>query len=225
MVTRPLHASWNVLNLDQSLPCTPASLRRRVPCLSGTPATSKRTPRSHNPVRHNATTKYMHSAENRLVLRADSCACSCAALHPAVLPPLLRGCLGVRTTRCPSITKRPAGCVPAENIWPHLQTQSAQASFRPPRSSLAQGDLRVDPFVTTYNTQYHAPYEHMKKIRSPMRNPDLAQATDLQPLYLSSFNRVTECAPSLSLSAFTASLLSARQCPGPRPPNLPGWNV
>jgi hypothetical protein len=35
----------------------------------------------------------------------------------------------------------------------------------------------------------------MSKIRSPMRNPDLAKATDLRPLYLSSFNRVTEYAP------------------------------
>jgi hypothetical protein len=68
-----------------------------------------------------------------------------------------------------------------------------QPSFRPPRSNIANGDLRVNGFITTYGTQFGAPFERMKKIRSPMRNPDLAHATDLHPLYLSSFNRVTEC--------------------------------
>lgn len=84
---------------------------------------------------------------------------------------------------------------PAENIWPRLQTDATQPSFRPPRSNIANGDLRVNGFITTYSTQFDAPFERMKTIRSPMRNPDLAKATDLHPLYLSSFNRVTECAP------------------------------
>lgn len=87
-------------------------------------------------------------------------------------------------------------CV-AENIWPKLQHEATQASFRPPRSNIANGDLRINGFITTYSTQFNAPFERMKTIRSPMRNPDLAQATDLAPLYLSSFNRVTECAPIL----------------------------
>jgi hypothetical protein len=86
----------------------------------------------------------------------------------------------------------------AENIWPRLQAQATQPSFRPPRSNIANGDLRINGFVTTYSTQFGAPFDYMKKIRSPMRNPDLAQATELHPLYLSSFNRVTECAPLCS---------------------------
>jgi hypothetical protein len=82
----------------------------------------------------------------------------------------------------------------AENIWPKLQLEATQASFRPPRSNIANGDLRINGFITTYGTQFDAPFERMKTIRSPMRNPDLAKATDLHPLYLSSFNRVTEYA-------------------------------
>ena len=82
----------------------------------------------------------------------------------------------------------------AENIWPKLQTEATQPSFRPPRSNIANGDLRADPFITTYSTQFDAPFDYMKKIRSPMRNPDLAHVQELHPLYLSSFNRVTECA-------------------------------
>jgi hypothetical protein len=86
--------------------------------------------------------------------------------------------------------------VAAENVWPRLQHEATQPSFRPPHSNIANGDLRMNGFISTYSTQFNAPFEHMKKIRSPMRNPDLAQATELYPLYLSSFNRVTECASS-----------------------------
>jgi hypothetical protein len=81
----------------------------------------------------------------------------------------------------------------AENIWPRLQSEATQPSFRPPRSNIANGDLRIGGFITSYSTTFDAPFVHMSKVRSPMRNPDLAQATDLHPLYLSSFNRVTEC--------------------------------
>jgi hypothetical protein len=83
-------------------------------------------------------------------------------------------------------------CAFAENIWPKLQHEAKQPSFKPPRSNISNGDLRVDGFITSYSTSFNAPFDHMVKIRSPMRNPDLAQATDLRPLYLSSFNRVTE---------------------------------
>jgi hypothetical protein len=95
----------------------------------------------------------------------------------------------------------------AENIWPRLQTEATQPSFRPPRSNIANGDLRADPFITTYSTQFDAPFDYMKKIRSPMRNPDLAHAQELHPLYLSSFNRVTECALQLGGSGLTHTLM------------------
>lgn len=80
----------------------------------------------------------------------------------------------------------------AENIWPRHQTEARQPSFRPPHSNIAFGDARIGGFVTSYSTNFDAPFERMKKIRSPMRNEDLAKAVDLHPLYLSSFNRVTE---------------------------------
>lgn len=79
-----------------------------------------------------------------------------------------------------------------KNIWPKLQNEATQPSFRPPRSNIANGDLRIDGFITSYSTMFSPPAERMAKIRSPMRNPDLAKATDLRPLYSSSFNRVTE---------------------------------
>ena len=93
---------------------------------------------------------------------------------------------------CVTSLKGVTAGVHAENIWPKLQYEATQPSFRPPRSNIANGDLRVDGFITSYNTSFDAPFDRMAKIRSPMRNPDLAKATDLRPLYLSSFNRVTE---------------------------------
>lgn len=77
------------------------------------------------------------------------------------------------------------------NLWPSLQETAIQDSFKPPRSNIALGDQRMDPFKTSYGSDFHAPFQASAKIRSPMRNKDLAQTTTaLTEHYASAYNRV-----------------------------------
>lgn len=79
------------------------------------------------------------------------------------------------------------------NIWPSLQKTAIQPSFRPPVSNIAFGDQRIDPFVTTYNVVYRAPFPEHERIRSPNRNEDLMKTTaDMRDIYKSAYNRVGE---------------------------------
>lgn len=79
------------------------------------------------------------------------------------------------------------------NLWPSLQTKAAQESFKPPQSTLALGDSRINPFVTSYTGDFSAPFEAQARLRSPMRNKDLAHTqTSLREHYASSWNRVGE---------------------------------
>ena len=79
------------------------------------------------------------------------------------------------------------------NLWPALQEKAAQDSLKPPRSNITVGDLRIDPFRTSYEADFDAPFEEAKRIRSPMRNKDLAASEiSLQDHYASAYNRVGE---------------------------------
>ena len=96
-------------------------------------------------------------------------------------------------------------------MWPQLQAKARSPPFKPPISNIANGDLRVNNFMTSYKVQFRAPFEASGKICSPMRNPDLAVATDLKPLYQSSFNRVTECVEgSGGVAALQGALCTTR---------------
>lgn len=78
-------------------------------------------------------------------------------------------------------------------LWPALQEKAIQDSFKPPRSNIAFGDDRVDPFKTSYGVDFHAPFEAHERLRSPMRNKDLAETeTSLKEHYVSAYNRVGE---------------------------------
>lgn len=79
------------------------------------------------------------------------------------------------------------------NLWPSLQEKAIQDSFKPPRSNIAFGDDRVDPFKTSYNVDFHAPFSPHERLRSPMRNKDLPKTqTSLKEHYVSAYNRVGE---------------------------------
>lgn len=81
----------------------------------------------------------------------------------------------------------------ADNLWPRLQQRAAQDSFKPPCSNIALGDERVSPFTTSYSTDFRAPFVAHERLRSPMRNKDLAATqTSLKEHYASSYNRVGE---------------------------------
>lgn len=80
-----------------------------------------------------------------------------------------------------------------DNIWPNLQDQATQPSFRPPVSNLTFGDDRIIPFKTSYGVDYKAPLRGHELLRSPNRNEDLVHTTSaLVDIYKSSFNRVGE---------------------------------
>uniref|UniRef100_A0A383VS12 EF-hand domain-containing protein n=1 Tax=Tetradesmus obliquus TaxID=3088 RepID=A0A383VS12_TETOB len=80
-----------------------------------------------------------------------------------------------------------------DNLWPRLQERAAQDSFKPPCSNIALGDERVSPFTTSYSTDFYAPFNAHERLRSPMRNKDLAATqTSLKEHYASSYNRVGE---------------------------------
>eukprot|EP00879_Flechtneria_rotunda_P002409 GHRR01002605.1.p1 GENE.GHRR01002605.1~~GHRR01002605.1.p1 ORF type:complete len:356 (+),score=108.73 GHRR01002605.1:120-1187(+) len=80
-----------------------------------------------------------------------------------------------------------------DNLWPRLQDKAAQDSFKPPGSNIALGDERVNPFTTSYSTDFYAPFNTHERLRSPMRNKDLAMTeTSLKEHYASSYNRVGE---------------------------------
>lgn len=79
------------------------------------------------------------------------------------------------------------------NLWPNLQATAMQPSFKPPVSSIALGDSRIDPFITHYSKDYRAPFPEHERLRSPNRNEDLIKTTaDLRDIYRSSYNRVGE---------------------------------
>lgn len=67
-----------------------------------------------------------------------------------------------------------------------------QDSAKPPKSSLALGDARINPFITSYRTEYAAPFPSGARIRSPLRNKMLADVADLREIYSSAFQRVGE---------------------------------
>ena len=67
-----------------------------------------------------------------------------------------------------------------------------QDSAKPPKSSLALGDARINPFITSYRTEYAAPFAAGARIRSPLRNKMLADVADLKEIYSSAFQRVGE---------------------------------
>lgn len=67
-----------------------------------------------------------------------------------------------------------------------------QDSAKPPKSSLALGDARINPFITSYRTEYAAPFASGARIRSPLRNKMLADVADLKEIYSSAFQRVGE---------------------------------
>jgi hypothetical protein len=75
--------------------------------------------------------------------------------------------------------RRPACCV-------------LQDSFKPPCSNIALGDDRISPFNTNYAADFKAPFAAHSRLRSPMRNKDLAASTSLREHYASSYNRVGE---------------------------------
>ena len=72
-----------------------------------------------------------------------------------------------------------------------------QDSAKPPKSSLALGDARINPFITSYRTEYAAPFASGARIRSPLRNKMLADVADLKEIYSSAFQRVGEYAALL----------------------------
>ena len=67
-----------------------------------------------------------------------------------------------------------------------------QDSAKPPKSSLTLGDARINPFITSYRTEYAAPFASGARIRSPLRNKMLADVADLKEIYSSAFQRVGE---------------------------------
>jgi len=70
---------------------------------------------------------------------------------------------------------------------------AVQDSFKPPCSNIALGDERISPFTTSYSTDFYAPFAAHGRLRSPMRNKDLALTqTSLKEHYASSYNRVGE---------------------------------
>eukprot|EP00775_Hariotina_reticulata_P006099 gene6099-6337_t len=78
-----------------------------------------------------------------------------------------------------------------DNLWPRLQDKATQDSFKPPCSNIALGDERISPFTTSYSTDFNAPFNNHTRLRSPMRNKDLAATeTSLKEHYTSSYNRV-----------------------------------
>jgi len=77
------------------------------------------------------------------------------------------------------------------NVWPSLQETALQESFKPPTSNIQFGDLRIDPFKTSYGVDFKAPFTAHERLRSPNRNEDLAKTTaSLREIYRSSYNRV-----------------------------------
>ncbi|KAI8469618.1 MAG: flagellar associated protein [Monoraphidium minutum] len=81
----------------------------------------------------------------------------------------------------------------ADNLWPSMQTRAKQDSSKPPCSNIALGDGRINPFTTSYSTDFGAPFAAHERLRSPMRNTDLAATqTALKDHYASSYNRVGE---------------------------------
>jgi hypothetical protein len=78
-------------------------------------------------------------------------------------------------------------------LWPRLLTAALLPSAKPPVSNIQLGDTRVDPFKTSYGTDYTAPFADTARLRSPNRNEDLSKTTaSLKDIYRSSFNRVGE---------------------------------
>lgn len=70
---------------------------------------------------------------------------------------------------------------------------AVQDSCKPPCSNIALGDERISPFTTSYSTDFYAPFAAQGRLRSPMRNKDLALTqTSLKEHYASSYNRVGE---------------------------------
>lgn len=108
-------------------------------------------------------------------------------------------------------TYKPA--VEPANLWPSLQTTGKQASAKPPSSHLALGDGRINPFVTSYKTDFSAPFQEGERIRSPLRNKNLKHVSDLREIYSSAFQRVGEWAKSnpfyLLLSAIVILFLKS----------------
>jgi hypothetical protein len=97
----------------------------------------------------------------------------------------------------PSFTLPPPLTHTHPNTHPHARLAVArpapQDSFKPPGSYIALGDDRISPFVTSYSTDFHAPFSASARLRSPMRNKDLAATeTSLKEHYASSYNRVGE---------------------------------
>ena len=74
----------------------------------------------------------------------------------------------------------------------HCGATGKQDSAKPPKSSLALGDARINPFITSYRTEYAAPFASGARIRSPLRNKMLADVADLKEIYSSAFQRVGE---------------------------------
>ena len=79
-------------------------------------------------------------------------------------------------------------------FWPQVvHAVILQDSFKPPCSNIALGDERISPFTTSYSTDFYAPFATHSRLRSPMRNKDLAATqTSLKEHYASSYNRVGE---------------------------------
>lgn len=88
----------------------------------------------------------------------------------------------------------------ASKVWPVFSNLADSAcaeagkqdSAKPPKSSLALGDARINPFITSYRTEYAAPFASGSRIRSPLRNKMLPDVADLKEIYSSAFQRVGE---------------------------------
>ncbi|KAK9915516.1 hypothetical protein WJX75_000165 [Coccomyxa subellipsoidea] len=78
------------------------------------------------------------------------------------------------------------------NLWPSLQTTGKQGSCKPAQSCILLGDNRVLPFKTLYAADFAAPFAQDAKLRSPLRNKERREATDLPSFYKHAFNRVGE---------------------------------
>jgi hypothetical protein len=84
-------------------------------------------------------------------------------------------------------------CFSSSQHLPLRCTCQLQDSFKPPCSNIALGDERVSPFTTSYSTDFYAPFNVHERLRSPMRNKDLAATqTSLKEHYASNYNRVGE---------------------------------
>jgi hypothetical protein len=100
-----------------------------------------------------------------------------ACLDPSIpIPPAI-----FKSQLYKSLTERQAVCCIGK-----------QDSAKPPKSSLALGDARINPFITSYRTEYAAPFAAGARIRSPLRNKMLADVADLKEIYSSAFQRVGE---------------------------------